>query len=359
MKKRFYITKCIKIEQWFPVGLTLWRKCVSKAPYPRQREEWADERQPPDNIFAVPKMLMLLVLAQTFCLLAPLVLPAAALVFGVANVVYKYLFLQVFEQRGAGSELYDSGGLLWLSVVKCVTVGLLCSHFTLMAVLVLKEGWFQMLCLLPLPVLAWFAQSSYGRLFEQAAKYLPLMECINLEHSFIGAQARDKSFLEKAYRQSCLDPDKVAAELQIDQRVVTSTAYVAKDAKHKTTRSSPARVKREGKRESGAEAPQSGFTLREQAILAHVDAAMAQDELKARIKAASPAKHGGDDVNAAPRRSSSSAAARETAGPPMPVIPGAEDEEADEDEVGSGDVPPALPPVQPEPEPETETPHRP
>ena len=43
---------------------------------PRQREEWADERQPPDNIFAVPKMLMLLVLAQTFCLLAPLVLLA-------------------------------------------------------------------------------------------------------------------------------------------------------------------------------------------------------------------------------------------------------------------------------------------
>ena len=207
------------LMQWVPLLVSFGRSCCTRNPTPRQKDEWAANREPPDNIYSVPKMLMYLVLAQNFALLAPLVVPAAAVVFGVGYIVYKYMFLQVYEQRGSSNQRYDSGGLLWISVVKCVVMGVICSHLTLMAVLTLKQGWWQMVTLLPLPVLSTLAHDRYGRKFERAARYMPLMECINLDHSIAGRRTQGVE-LEMAYRQSCLDPAKVTSELVVDQRIV-------------------------------------------------------------------------------------------------------------------------------------------
>lgn len=202
------------LMQWVPLLVKMWRKCCTRNPTPRQMDQWAAEREPPDNIYCVPKMLMYLVLAQTFALLAPMVIPATALVFGVGQIVYKYLLLQVYEQRGSSDKLYDSGGLLWILIAKCLVFGMVCSHLTLMAVLTLKEGWWQMLCLVPLPIATTLLQSHYGMQFERSARYMPLMECINFEHSLAAQKG-----LEVAYQQHCLNPDRVSDSLKLDPRV--------------------------------------------------------------------------------------------------------------------------------------------
>ena len=104
-----------------------------------------------DNTYAIPKMLMVITLTQTFCLIAPVLLMAATIVFAIANVVYRYPFLYTYKQK------FDSGGLLWPAIVRCITVGTLSFQLTLIGVLLLKQGFWESVCLAPLPLLTLLA----------------------------------------------------------------------------------------------------------------------------------------------------------------------------------------------------------
>ena len=106
---------------------------------------------------------LILVLAVTYSCIAPLILPACAAYFAMASVVYRWLFLYVYEQE------FDTAGSFWHDLFNWSCWGMFFSNVTLMA---LARGHtnfnsysFYATAILPLTTLAFkaFCERYYAR----------------------------------------------------------------------------------------------------------------------------------------------------------------------------------------------------
>eukprot|EP00924_Labyrinthula_sp_SR-Ha-C_P004261 snap_masked-scaffold_3-processed-gene-18.37-mRNA-1 protein AED:1.00 eAED:1.00 QI:0/0/0/0/1/1/2/0/902 len=83
------------------------------------------------------ELLLIYFIATTYISIQPLIAPAALVFFILAYVIYGNNFMNLYLQR------YDSGGQSWPNVYWCLTSALLTSQITLIAVLLIKEGFKQ------------------------------------------------------------------------------------------------------------------------------------------------------------------------------------------------------------------------
>eukprot|EP00929_Paragymnodinium_shiwhaense_P101172 TRINITY_DN64043_c0_g1_i1.p1 TRINITY_DN64043_c0_g1~~TRINITY_DN64043_c0_g1_i1.p1 ORF type:complete len:780 (-),score=118.01 TRINITY_DN64043_c0_g1_i1:136-2475(-) len=102
---------------------------------------------------------LVLVLALTYSVIAPAILPVCALYFGLAVLVYRYLFLYVYTPD------VDCGGALWYDLFRASSIGLVLGNTVLMSLAGLNQGpysW-EFILMVPLPVLSfaflWYCNS--------------------------------------------------------------------------------------------------------------------------------------------------------------------------------------------------------
>jgi hypothetical protein len=218
----------VMLLQLSPLITTIMYNCVHRCGCrhltPRQRDSMREPSLLSDNTYAIPKMLMVITLTQTFCLIAPVLLMAATIVFAIANVVYRYLFLYTYKQK------FDSGGLLWPAIVRCITVGTLSFQLTLIGVLLLKQGFWESVCLAPLPLLTLLADRQFAHRFEASGRLLPLMECHALG---VQSSAERSRWLDSFLSQAYLNPSVTQPKIKVDARVMTKPGAPETGASHR------------------------------------------------------------------------------------------------------------------------------
>jgi len=106
---------------------------------------------------------LILVLGVTYSAIAPLILPACAAYFALASVVYRWLFLYVYEQE------FDTSGSFWYDLFNWSVWGMFFSNITLMALAVGHASYntysFYATAVLPLTTLVFkaFCERHYAR----------------------------------------------------------------------------------------------------------------------------------------------------------------------------------------------------
>ncbi|RKP09655.1 hypothetical protein THASP1DRAFT_28540 [Thamnocephalis sphaerospora] len=133
------------------------------------RERAALDRPPAPNYgWLYPLPLLLFVVALTFSVTVPLILPVAAVFFFAGKLIYSYQFVRVYQPR------YESGGRAWPYIFRRLIVGLLLFQLSTSGLLTLKEC--RIYALLVLPALAGtLLFASYCvQVYESNSYYLPL-----------------------------------------------------------------------------------------------------------------------------------------------------------------------------------------
>eukprot|EP00933_Yihiella_yeosuensis_P043994 TRINITY_DN39038_c0_g1_i1.p1 TRINITY_DN39038_c0_g1~~TRINITY_DN39038_c0_g1_i1.p1 ORF type:complete len:591 (+),score=59.66 TRINITY_DN39038_c0_g1_i1:215-1774(+) len=147
---------------------------------------------------------MVLTVASTYLFVAPLVLPVCTLYFGVASLVYRYLFRYVYTPD------FDCGGMFWFDVFHVLMIGLLVGTLSLGAVLFLyaPKGW-EYYASAPLVVavcyLYWFCYSQ----FWNAGMFMSYEDARRMESSEdVADQCLDENYYQDpvlSYRSSYTD----------------------------------------------------------------------------------------------------------------------------------------------------------
>ena len=158
--------------------------------------------------------LIAFVLAFAYGPVAPLIIPAGALYFAGAAVVYKRQLAYVYEKE------YEVGGALWPGVQRRCILGILTSHGVLASVLAAKLAWRQVTALLPLPVLTLVAQQFMERVYGSAARALPLAVAGNEDGARdgeLGAAGLEERFgdIRDSYTQPELIEELTAASAEL------------------------------------------------------------------------------------------------------------------------------------------------
>lgn len=111
----------------------------------------------------------------TYAPISPIILPVGALYFLGAFLVYKTQLVMVYAPR------YDSGGVMFPSACQRTLIGLICGQITLVGYTVLRQGFYQPMLLLPLPLYTWSMMAYFKRIFEDPAGNLSLERAIELD----------------------------------------------------------------------------------------------------------------------------------------------------------------------------------
>jgi len=93
-----------------------------------------------------PTAALVLVIGLTYSFIAPAILPACTLYFGVGSLVYRWLFTYVYEPE------FDGRGALWYDLFNSVVLGLLLGTLSLLALALVFADRLQCVALLPLPL---------------------------------------------------------------------------------------------------------------------------------------------------------------------------------------------------------------
>jgi len=113
-----------------------------------------------------------LVIGLTYSFIAPAILPACVLYFGLATVVYRWLFGYVYELE------FDSRGAFWYDLFNSVLLGLLIGTLALVALACVRASAMQVAFLTPLPVLvAWLGRWCWLH-FGEASKRVALSDAV-------------------------------------------------------------------------------------------------------------------------------------------------------------------------------------
>jgi len=89
---------------------------------------------------------LVLVIGLTYSFIAPAILPICALYFGIASLVYRWLFTYVYEPE------FNCDGMMWHDLFRNVIAGLLLGTLSLVALAAIDASAGQASLLLPLPV---------------------------------------------------------------------------------------------------------------------------------------------------------------------------------------------------------------
>lgn len=121
---------------------------------------------------------MVLTLGVTYALIAPAILPFCTLYFGLASIIYRYLFRYVYESE------FDCAGMFWYDLFHFLMVGLLMGTLSLIALIALyRDGGYEFIALLPLPALLGYLYWYCYQQFWHTAAFLSYEDAKRLDTS--------------------------------------------------------------------------------------------------------------------------------------------------------------------------------
>jgi hypothetical protein len=132
--------------------------------------EKADRDRPPAPNYGwlYPMPLLLFVIAVTFSVTAPLILPVAAAFFLIGKLVYSYQFVRVYQPR------YESGGRAWPYLFRRIMAGLILFQLSTAGLLLLKGMRIYSVMALPSIVGTLLFASYCINVYESQSYYLSL-----------------------------------------------------------------------------------------------------------------------------------------------------------------------------------------
>lgn len=141
----------------------------------------------------VTNLAMILVIGLTYSFVAPLILPMCAVYFGVASLVYRWLFTNVYvsEFDSQGSMWYDMFNSFSLGLIMGTTLltGLVGVAFDTPASYIVPLG-------LPLSAVAffWYCWQQYG----EASRYVPLSDAVEADKQSMDTSMSANFYLDPA-----------------------------------------------------------------------------------------------------------------------------------------------------------------
>jgi hypothetical protein len=139
--------------------------------------EFEDCEAPPTLDYGVaycPHLFIFLV-AITYALIAPIIIPFATVYFALGFVVFKYQLVHVFVQK------FESGGVFWPVVYSKMSSSLFIAQLCLVGILGLKEVPAQAVLVVPLPILTLlFDRYIHGAIKEKLVS-LPLPQMVEID----------------------------------------------------------------------------------------------------------------------------------------------------------------------------------
>jgi hypothetical protein len=119
--------------------------------------------------------LFIFLVAITYSLIAPIIIPFATVYFALGFVVFKYQLVHVFVQK------FESGGVFWPVVYSKMSSSLFIAQLCLVGILGLKEVPAQAVLVVPLPVLTLlFDRYIHGAIKEKLVS-LPLPQMVEID----------------------------------------------------------------------------------------------------------------------------------------------------------------------------------
>ena len=98
----------------------------------------------------------------------PVILPFTALYFGFGFVVLKYKLLYVYLPQ------FEGEGFLWQLLVRHMLVALVLLHLTLLGFLGLKSAHYELMFVLPLPVMTVCMERYWNEAYQRPAQFPPI-----------------------------------------------------------------------------------------------------------------------------------------------------------------------------------------
>lgn len=137
---------------------------------PRSRYELT---RPPQIQYGVEYAdhLLIFLIGIIYACVSPIILPFSALFFGLGYIVVKYQLIYVYISQ------WESGGQFWPIIYPRMLIGLLVAQFTLIGLFLLKNGWYQYILALPLPVITYWFYYSIQLKYNYKSQYLCVNEC--------------------------------------------------------------------------------------------------------------------------------------------------------------------------------------
>jgi len=151
-----------------------------------------------------PSQLLVIVICFTYACICPIIFFVVALYFLFAFIVYKKQMLLTY------TTVYESGGKLFPSVCHLTLIGLICGQATLGGYILVRQAYYELLCLLPLPALTYRMTRLFKKLYAEPSMGLNLEIATELDRS--GATNIDE-FTEDFYRQPVLSEKKAEPDL--------------------------------------------------------------------------------------------------------------------------------------------------
>jgi len=146
-----------------------------------------------------PTQLLVIVICFTYACISPIILPVGAAYFLGALLVYKKQVLFVYTPTCEG------GGSLFPSVCHRTLIGLICAQVTLMGYTLIRSGGFQLLSLIPLPILTMRMMGAFKKAYADNSLHLSLERAMALDRRFADMEnAPSTLFSRDCYRQPVL-----------------------------------------------------------------------------------------------------------------------------------------------------------
>lgn len=167
---------------------------------------------------------LILVLGLTYSFIAPSILPACALFFGLASIMYRWLFAHVYEPE------FDSGGMMWYDLFMCVIVGLFMGTLSLVAITLIKAQKMQAALLLPLPVLVLIFGAHCSWKIGSQSRLAALKDAVSVDEG--GGQP--PLFSEVAYSDPLLTEFETALQQERASSACAATSVAPVSSEMKT-----------------------------------------------------------------------------------------------------------------------------
>ena len=189
----------LRIGPLFRLGFL--RACFSKESLTQRELAELYKKQELMYGWEYPTQLLVIVICFTYACISPIILPVGFVYFSCALVVYKAQCLSVYTPE------FESGGEIFPNVCHRTLFGLACAQVTLLAYLIIMEGWKQAPFILILPFWTYYMMRRLSVLYDKPAEMLSLERAVQIDREYARrrvdfAQGFDKYF----YRQPVLDP---------------------------------------------------------------------------------------------------------------------------------------------------------
>jgi len=150
-----------------------------------------------------PTQLLVIVIVFTYACISPIIFPVAAIYFMFALLVYKKQVLYTY------TPVYESGGMMFLTVCDLTLIGLITAQATLAGYILIRTAYWELLSIIPLPWLTYRMMKFFQKSYAEPAKGLNLEIAIELD------KAGDyiATFKEDNYRQPVLTETKAEPNL--------------------------------------------------------------------------------------------------------------------------------------------------